>query len=72
MVEALMPELPNGSCFMRMSGVLDLPRGAHGAGAQAVGLVIADKLGLEQIELQVALQLFADVGGQADAHGTDT
>ncbi len=48
---------------------LDRVGGAHRAGPHPVGFGIADKLSLAQIELQVSLQLLADVGGQADVHG---
>jgi hypothetical protein len=44
-------------------------RGAHGAGAQAVGFGVAYELRLGQVELQVPLQLLADIGGQANLHG---
>lgn len=44
-------------------------RRSHGAGAHAVSHIVADELILDQVELEVALELFADVGGQADAHG---
>ena len=44
-------------------------RGSHRAGPHPVGLRVADELGLEEIELQVPLQLLADVSRQADAHG---
>ena len=43
---------------------------AHRAGPHPVGFGVADKLRLEQIELQVSLQLLADVCRQADAHGS--
>jgi len=43
-------------------------RGPHRPRPHPVGFGIADKLRLAQIELEVSLQLPADVGSQADAH----
>ena len=48
---------------------LDCVGGTHCAGPQPVGFGIANKLRFAQIELQVPLQLLADVCRQADVHG---
>ena len=49
---------------------LDHVGGTHRAGTHPIGFRITDKLSLAQIELQVPLQLLADVCGQADIHGS--
>jgi len=43
--------------------------GPHRARPHAIGFGIGDELGLEQIKLQVAFQLLADVGRQTNVHG---
>ena len=45
--------------------------GTHCTGPHPVGFGITDKLSLVEIELQVPLQLLANIRGQTDVHGSN-